>query len=295
MSKFKKPSTYIVAVFLCIIAAGAVSASMTIPWYQNVNLTVANANHTVRFQESGIPTNTYNYFAGQSAGQGLNALHISNNNSNNNYGQVTKTHNTTGTFYLSDTGGRGWDDDGILMIAVNGTNASLANLQIQISSAGYNWTPVSTGSYPAYNQTHYTQGISETFYGSNFFSDSYSYNSTWKPSTSANYPFYDGQNVTQDQANGNTFHMIFVDLYAGIIGPGTQSYWKQTGINNGTLQVNYTISGLPQGSLVAFDANAFCNSSNVGTGIHWTNCVNDAGNNSGGTTSGYYVASWFNP
>lgn len=293
MTKYKKQGLVVFfAVFICLSAtASAVSAaSISMPGYSNVDLVMAD-NQPIRFGD-GL-TDTYNFFNGG----GLNAVHISNNAVNKtNYGEVTKVATVngakTGTFYFTDTGGRGWQDDGILMIAVNGTEADLANLSITINASGYQWSPISSG-YPAYNTTTYSSTWNGTYSGSNFFSDT-SYNSTWKPAPTANYPFYDGQNVTLDQSNGNNFHIIFVDLYAGIIGTNTlsKSGWSNgTVYNKGAIKVNYAVNGLPQGSLVAFDPYAYCQNV-MGGGVHWTNAVNTAGNNSGSTTSGYYVYNW---
>lgn len=291
--KFKKPSlSLVLAVFVCfsLVAAGTVSAApISLPGYKNVNLNIAN---DVKFPVAG--SGVYNFFnANQGDSQGLNALHIANNTDvTTNYGSVTNTNNSTGTLYLTDTGGRGWDDDGILMIAVNGTIP--ANFSITINSNGYNWTPVLTGSYPTYTTSR--DGISHTFTYTDFNNANIAYTSTWKPSTSSNYPLYDGEIVSSSSA----FSLIFVDLHAGIIGPNTLSTSSWNGnlsnvLYKGALQVNYTINNLPSNSMVTFNDYAFCNSSNQGQGIRWTNAVNQAGNNSGGVTSGYSVASWFNP
>lgn len=296
MENKKKGLSLFVAVFICLslVSVTVVSAYTSIPTYKNVNLTVAN-DDGARFDIFG--NDKYNFFSSsQSSGQGLNALHITDD-VNNPDGTITNTSNTSGTFYLSDTGGRGWDDDGILMIAVNGSMGSLSNLSIHINSSGYQWTPVTTGTYPAYNNTTYASSrLSETFTESDFASDVKGYNSTWKPCPSVNYAIYDGQNVTTDTNNNNTFHIIFVDLNAGIIGENTksQSDWNShlNDIHNqGMIKVTYSVNGLPTNSLLSFNAYAFCNSSNQGQGIRWTNSVNTAGNNSL-YTSGYNVASW---
>lgn len=290
MGKFRKPSlSLVLVVFFCLAATvGTVSAYTQISTNKNVDLTVAN---NAKFDV--YSNNQYNFFsANQNPGQGLNALHISSDPTNL-YGDITNetyTANTPGTFYLTDTGGRGWDDDGILMIAVNGSISELSNLNITITSSGYNWTPVTTGTYPAYNATT-RDGIIQSFTASDFNSNTTGYSSTWKPCPYTNYAIYDGQNV----ANSSEFHIIFVDLHAGIIGSSTlaREDWSSANvINNGALEVTYTISGLPSSSMVAFDAYAFCNSSNQGQGIRWTNSVNTDGNRTTGT-SGYNIASWY--
>jgi hypothetical protein len=293
MKNKKQGLSILLAVFMCLslVSISAVSAYNPISTNKNVNLAVANDNGA-RFNVVG--NNQYNFFSSsQGTGQGLNALHITNSIGSPD-GAVVNTQNSSGTFYLSDTGGRGWDDDGILMIAVNGSMASLANLSIHISSSGYQWKPVVTGSYPAYNNTTYNAStLSETFVASDFNSNTTGYNSTWKPCPTANYALYEGQNTS----NTTEFHIIFVDLNAGIIGQGTQSQTDWTNHSadihdNGMIKVSYSVSGLPSSSLLSFNDYAFCNSSNQGQGIRWTNSINTAGNNSA-STSGWNVASWF--
>lgn len=284
MVEFKKPSfSLVLVVFICIFiaAAGIVSASVQIPTYKNVNLSVAN-DDGVRFQGPNIPSGTYNFFsATQGQTQGYNALHIASDN-NTPSGDVTNIDSTSGTFYLTDTGGRGWDDNGILMIAVNGTMPE--NFSIHITSSGYQWTPVSSG-YPSQGALTYVSGSTDETFTLTDFTSSNGYYSTWKPATAPSYPIYEGQETYDD-----TFHIIFVDLYAGIIGEGTS--YHESLRDNGALQVNYTISNLPSDSMVAFNAYAYCQSSNQGNGIRWTNSVNTIGNNSL-STSGWNVASWF--
>lgn len=295
MKNKKQGLSILLAVFMCLslVSISAVSAYNPISTNKNVNLAVANDNGA-RFDIYG--NENYNFFSSsQGTGQGLNALHITDiiGRPDGTVGYDTASAGSaSGTFYLSDTGGRGWDDDGILMIAVNGSMESLANLTIQIGSSGYQWKPVLTGSYPAYNNTTYNaSALSETFVASDFNSNTTGYNSTWKPCPTANYALYEGQNTS----NTTEFHIIFVDLNAGIIGQGTQSQtdWNNhTANNNGMIKVDYSVSGLPSSSLLAFNAYAFCNSSNQGQGIRWTNSINTAGNNSA-STSGWNVASWF--
>lgn len=291
MKEHKKSYLYVTLglVFCISLIVGLVSANSPLPGYKDVYLSVANDNGA-RFDI--YSNDTYHFFnASQSSTQGLNALHITTDPQNSPYGQVTNTSDMEGTFWFSDTGGRGWDDNGILMISVNGTTESLENLMITIISSGYQWNPVDKNDKPGINDIVYnSMAIDESFTWSDF-AGSNGYTSFSKPCTGANYPLYDGQNVTLDEANENTFYSIFVDLYAGIIGLNTNYYPNLT--DYGALKIQYEISGLPDGSLVAFNAYAFCNSSNQGQGIRWTNSVNIASNNSQNTTSGYYVADYF--
>jgi large repetitive protein len=278
----------VLACTMILTLSGSVSAAdndtnqTVISASNNVNLTVANDNG-VRFNDYPTGTNqnnTYNYFnPTQSASQGLNALHITTNTSNS-AGSVVFTNQTSGTFYLSDTGGRGWDDNGILMLAVNGTISD--NFQITIIASGYQWTPVPTGSYPTFSAiTYYPVALNETFYKSDFIYGP----ETWRPCAGTNnyYPIFDGQNMTD---TNNTFRLMFIDLYAGILGSGTlgqSSFAGQTIYDNGMIKVQYFITGLSPGQLAAFDDYAYTVSSNQGQGIRWTNRLSASG------SSGYAV------
>ena len=102
----------------------------------------------------GGPNNTY-YI--KSDGGGQNALHITTNSSNQN-GQVTviNSPSTTpsGVFYVTDTGGRGFNDDIILLLSVKGPISD--NFTLHIRSSGYgNWTLATPGSYNPPMPTNY--------------------------------------------------------------------------------------------------------------------------------------------
>ncbi|MFA6364562.1 MAG: PKD domain-containing protein, partial [Methanoregula sp.] len=105
-------------------AGGSTSSSQTItvksgslgvlPGYTGIYVRPSNAN--------GILWNTNSngtYYINPNGG-GLNAVHITTDPAVN-AGQVTVTPNTAGTFYLTDSGGRGYQDEAVLLLAVNGT------------------------------------------------------------------------------------------------------------------------------------------------------------------------------
>lgn len=90
-----------------------------LPNNRNMSITVANDNgvkYNLDTAVYGSPNNTYWV---KCEGGGLNALHITNNSSILN-GQVTKINtsstSSSGVFYLTDTGGRGYNDDIILLL-----------------------------------------------------------------------------------------------------------------------------------------------------------------------------------
>jgi PKD repeat protein len=266
----------VIAIILVIaIGVSPVMAMTVIPTNSVVNLSVVN-DAGAYFNDAG--DNTYNYFAaGQSATQGLNALHLTTDPSlSANYGQVTISTAQSGVFYMSDTGGRGWDDDGVLMVAVNGTVPD--NFRLHIRSSGYRWTPVPTGSYPTYDGITYVPGaVDEYFTKSDFLYGP----QIWKPCPAAAYPIVDGQDMADAT---NTFSIMFIDLKAGILGTGTlgqSSFAGKTVTDNGSIRVEYTFENLP--TLGAFNAYAYTVSSNQGRGVRWTNRLSASG------SSGYAV------
>lgn len=68
-------------------------------------------------------------------GGGLNPLHfttVANSNKRSDFGNVTFTHDQSGVFYISDTGGAGISDV-IMMVAVNGTIPDTFSLHLNAS------------------------------------------------------------------------------------------------------------------------------------------------------------------
>ena len=257
---------------------GSVSADV-ISSNADVNLTVAN-DAGARFNDNENVTgenNTYNFFnsSSQSETQGQNALHITTSNTSD-YGSVNFTTTQSGTIYLSDTGGRGWDDNGILMIAVNGTIPD--NFKIHITASGYQWTPVSYIDHPTPdNLTYVPVTVNETFTKDDFLYGP----QTWRPCPAYNSSIYEGQDVSN---SSNTFHIMFVDLWAGLFGNNTRNLYPDTTfIDNGMIKIQYAIENLQDGSMLAFGAYAYCKDSKQGTGIRWVNRVGSTG------ASGYYI------
>jgi len=248
-------------------------ASMVIPSNNDVLLRISNDGNA-RFNDYG--NNTYHFFSpGQSGTQGMNALHITIDPAESS-GQVTVSSDQSGVFYITDTGGRGWDDNGILMLAVNGTIPD--SFRVNIKASGYQWTPVLTGTYPTFdNVTYVPEALNETFTKDDFLYGP----QIWRPCAATNYPIFDGQDMTD---TANTFSLLFIDLNAGILGAGTlnqPSFSGQSVTDNGALKVEYSFENLP--TLAAFDAYVYTVSSNQGQGIRWTNRLSASG------SSGYAV------
>ena len=75
-------------------------------------------------------------------GGGLNELHITND-LDVPLGQITTSNDQSGTFYITNTGGRGFDNDIILLASVQGPIPD--DFALHIKSSGYNWTPAPSG------------------------------------------------------------------------------------------------------------------------------------------------------
>lgn len=247
------------------------------PSNSNVLLQISNEGNA-RFNDYG--NNTYHFFSPtQSSTQGMNALHITTDPVAEASGQVTFSDDQSGVFYLSDDGGRGWDDNGILMLAVNGTIPD--SFRVNIRASGYQWTPVLTGTYPAFDDiTYVPEALNETFTKDDFLYGP----QTWKPcagQTNPYHPIFAGQDMTDTE---NTFSIMFIDLNAGILGSGTlgqQDFIGQSVTDKGAIKIEYAFENLP--TFAAFNAYAYTVSSNQGQGIRWTNRVSGSG------PSGYYV------
>jgi hypothetical protein len=132
-SKQVKAISVVALVSLLLLASISLVAAAPITNYCNVYLTPSNSNG-IRFNEFG--NGTY-WFAPMNGG--LNALHITNSSDTAyQYGNYNFTDAQSGIFWVTDTGGRGTQDNIILMIAVNGTISE--NFSVTIVSSGYQWS-----------------------------------------------------------------------------------------------------------------------------------------------------------
>jgi PGF-pre-PGF domain-containing protein len=268
-------ATALLLLFMIVsIAAAADTGTTVMPSNKDTLLRISN-DESARFNDYG--NNTYHFFnPAQSATQGLNAFHITTDASNSD-GQVTFSGDQSGVFYLTDTGGRGWDDDAILMLAVNGTVPD--DFRVHIQASGYRWAPVLTGTFPAFDSiTYVPDALNETFTKDDFLYGP----QIWRPCTAPDYPIFDGQDMTD---TGNTFSIMFIDLNAGILGANTLSqpdFSGQSITDNGAIKVEYSFENLE--TFAAFDGYVYTVSSNQGQGIRWTNRL------SADSSSGYTVA-----
>ncbi len=140
--------TVILAILICTFPISALDTQEgTLPAAKHIDIKIANN-----------PLGNYIKFDGG----GLNALHVSTNPFEP-YGQVTTSTEQSGTFYFSDTGGRGFFDDLILMVAVNGEVPE--NFKVHVRSSGYRWAPTGELNQPPApaDLTYLDGAIDETF------------------------------------------------------------------------------------------------------------------------------------
>jgi uncharacterized repeat protein (TIGR01451 family) len=258
--KNMKKSTFLALSILMILAACGTTAAAEMPDNNNVNLEVVN-DGGARIDTYG--NDTYDFFNGEGTG-GLNSLKI--NDDASTAAEVVTTSAQSGTFYLETTGGQGRVDDGILMLAVNGTIPD--NFQVHITASGYTWTPAS-GFIPTPSDVTYNAvTLDETFYKSDFIYGP----QTWRPYYQALYPIFEKQDMTN---TSNTFSVMLIDLYSGLLVNGANGFVNL--IDNGGIKIQYSFQNLPLGSLAAFDAYGFSTSPESGStygSVQWTNRLN---------------------
>ncbi|NLX49105.1 MAG: hypothetical protein GXY82_04365 [Methanospirillum sp.] len=232
----------VVLVALVITSCGAVAATV-LPDHRHITVSMANGGSKyVKFDASG-----------------LNALHITTNPSSA-HGQTTVSDAQSGTFFMTDTGGRGYSDGGILLVAVR--EPVNDGLRVRIRSSGYTWTPSpQPNTMPtAYD---YRDGAVDATFGK----DDFIYGpQDWKPSSLPSYPIHSGQ------SGSDRFLLMFVDLRAGTLGRNTTISGLK---DDGAIRIQYSFENLD--TFAAFNVYGWCLNSNQGEGISWTNTVGASG------------------
>ncbi|MTK64220.1 MAG: PKD domain-containing protein, partial [Methanobacterium sp.] len=209
--------------------------------YQNIYILMSNKNGTM--YADGGPNNTYYFVSG-----GNNQLHITNNASTIN-GQSTKTQSQSGVFYITTTGGRGFNDDTILLVAVKGPISD--DFAVNIVSSGYVWN--ATGSAPT-SYTYVNGALNETFTKADFLYGP----QVLRPASSNMMAIYSGQNTTDPST---AMYLMFIDLKVGDISKSLNA----SAINGGAATVQYTFTGLE--TLASFDSYAWAS----GYHLKWSN------------------------
>lgn len=272
----------IILTAMCILAlglAGVASAELTPITGNHVFFNVSNESG-VKFNwdaaKYGDATANNGQYYILADGGGLNQLHITTDASSV-YGQATvvdaKTTNPSGTFYISTTGGRGFNDDIILLASVKGAISN--NFSLNITSSGYTWA-VS----PTYNilptSYSYGTGLNETFDKSDFL---------YGPQTVKPGPIKEGTLPLiygQDFNDPSTAeYLMFIDLNLGNL----SSNYISGLIDNGAVRIDYSFTGMD--SVAAFNAYAWAAPGKDAQGINWTTRTNGIPTNSSGYSINY--------
>lgn len=219
-----------------------------IPAVDDVYLKVAN-DDGARFNDFGNDT-----FHILWTGGGVNAVHISDSPSGE--GEVTNTNSQSGTFYVTETGGRGYHDEVFLCVAVNGTIPD--NFKLHILADGYQWVPNPIPHMPPVSGTAHYEPVTLDEW---FEKDDLMYGpQNWRPAVGTQYPLFAGQDMSD---TSNTFRMMFIDLNGGILSAHS-------------LRVQYEIENL--NTMASFNVYAYTKNEEKTTGIFhnitsWTNNV----------------------
>ncbi|MDK2974301.1 MAG: hypothetical protein PWP08_672 [Methanofollis sp.] len=245
--------------------------AVPLPAYRNINIHVANdegvkydePNGVTRYGDIGIPynyvPNTYFFMFG-TAGGGTNPMDISNDptGQKGKDGQVTRSTNQSGEFWVTFTGGQSYMHEGILMLAVNGTIPD--DFAVHIRSSGYSFEPPipGVGNNETISNLTYVEGaVDQTFTKDDFIYGP----QIWRPFGNPDLPIYCGQNMSDTE---NTFQLMFIDLDLGA---------TKTGTDQGSIKVEYQFNNLT--SFAVFDSYGWYRVSNHGTGVIMTNYGSD--------------------
>jgi len=236
-----------------LIAFGATASADPMLTNRNIDIQVSNDNGAL----FGDTPATYFINA---PGGGLNQLHITTDSSVAGVAgqvttQTTSSSSASGTFFASTTGGRGYNDDIILAVSLQGPIAN--DFAITIKSSGYQWTPSTAG---VVNPIFKQDAVDETFNESDFLYGP----QTAKPGPGNGFvlPFYSGQNINDP----NTAQLLmFVDLDVG-------NDNIRTAENSGDAEVDFDVLGLLPSDILSFNVYAWAFSAEVAdSSINWTN------------------------
>ncbi|HIH04149.1 MAG TPA: hypothetical protein HA263_10015 [Methanoregulaceae archaeon] len=126
------------------------------PGYNEIFVTVAN-DAGPHYDSFGNGTYLVR-FEGETRGQ--NALHVTTDPAAP-YGQVTSTSNRSGTLFVSDTGGKGYEDDTLLLVSVREPVPD--DFRLRLVAHGHQWTPNPASNRAPETYTYTGTTLDETF------------------------------------------------------------------------------------------------------------------------------------
>ncbi|MFA6364560.1 hypothetical protein [Methanoregula sp.] len=284
-----------VAVILFVaLAAMPVAADGIYPYPQNNKTYIPVANPPAQYPTSGLGT-AYYYFnlTNASADAGAKAIHIASNNYTFAGDKTTIPNTSSYSFYVSDTGGKGCQDDIILLVSVNKSRDPFDNFRIKLNVSGYQWDAnldESDGTLPSWSS--FSSGATWSSWEETFEYSDFAVNSTqdvfqeWKFANAADYPTYNSQIIG---GNDTLFKILPVDLKVGVIGNNSKKYGTTYYANLtdfGMVNVSYSLYNVTSDDTVAFNVYAYNNQTSQGKGINWFNKVLPSG------TSGSGASGW---
>jgi len=271
-------------VALAVAPVAASNVIYTNTAHNNNHTYIPMANPPIKYDSTYLG-DPYYYVNLTNTTGGMNAIHIADSNDPSNVNGACYNGDMSGTFYVTDTGGKGGEDNVILLIAVNSTDsATLSGFKINITASGYTWSPDSSGSPPStvnYNTPLNAQPFDSTHFLENTTGGTtLDLSQNWKFAPTDNYPIYCGQDMSIDQ----NFKLIAIDTKVGTIN-GT--WWTVTkgrsvlAYENAT-KITYEITSTPADySIIAFNAYAYNNQTlpqkvggSLPPAINWLNRVN---------------------
>lgn len=267
-----KPATQALACLALLCAASqAAQALEQMPANRDIQIQMAN-DAGARY--GGGAADSYWLYA---PGGGLNQLHISNTGAAGGVSgqvttQTTASSSASGSFWVTTTGGRGYNDD--LILAFSMTGPVHDDFSLKIKSSGYQWD--AGNALPA--TLNYVNGaVDEVFTGADFRYGP----QTAKPGPGVGWtlPFWSGQNI----ADSSTQQVLmFIDLNLG-------NTVDRSAIDSGSAKVQFEITGLYD-ARASFNVYAFAMSANVAdASINWTNRISTNAAEAG--QSGYSIVS----
>jgi PKD repeat protein len=274
-SIFKRLISLMVIFLFVAIGVSPVMAATPLSDYHHVFINVAN-DDGVKYDLDGAlygSGNNNTYYI-KADGGGVNELHITTDASNL-VGQATTSTAQSGTFYVTNTGGRGHDEDILLLLSVQAPIPD--DFSVHIKSSGYtNWTLVNpngcTNSALPTDYQYVEGAVDATFTREDFIYG----NQTWKPGPSQQ-PLYYGQSIYDASTDS---YLMFIDLKVGNL----KSSSFPSLIDGGASKVEFTFTNLATSA--AFNGYGWALYANQCQGISWTNDLTGA---SSSGVSGYRV------
>ncbi len=262
-----------VVVLFVALAAMPVAAQDANPLNpQNIlNIPVINKQR-VSINETTAP-GTYFFDIGNNlTNGGQNAVHVTDTNAtpngifhNSSILNPSDVDMLNGSFYISDTGGKGYEDEAILLIAASDVDPD--TFSIHIKSEGYKFTdhaPNSPPIYPNQTGTFNPDAYENTFH----LSDAINGNSdganppdaalqNWKWSTSSSDNVNEKLFYEENLGSEDDYNMILADLNTSIVGTaaptgGGNASYRNLLTYNGNPKITYNITGLGDTGRVAF-------------------------------------------